>query len=407
MIKCDSKDFKSSTSLVASLRMDTKENLKMWAKLLEVYVPTALRKEEYAEALASGILQSPQEWLSLLTRYELLLLKKLVKAGADNFVEEPDCIVVNTLEDIGLIAVDYCKDTEEVMRFMITDDLREAVTPHLDALLISEEQLSKNRLEQYAYGILNLYGLLSMNELLDKLIECMGDDYTEDQICWEILNSALVRRHTFEKGVGRSSEIYVQSPFLTDEEELVAVWKVRPWIKEVKHFSAETVFAAGNMPIPKPPVPVSDKLKQYMVTRLKYTEAATDFHLNMLWYSMQMDANPMSAINPIIDKRLSSMLELQEAIGLFMEYCNQCPRWFLRGYSSTEIHDKFGDKPIKTPPKIVAGPNMKAAGMDITPEMQEKFNRMFEEVVSGKKVGRNDPCPCGSGKKYKHCCGGN
>ncbi|MEA1912136.1 MAG: SEC-C metal-binding domain-containing protein, partial [Spirochaetota bacterium] len=21
------------------------------------------------------------------------------------------------------------------------------------------------------------------------------------------------------------------------------------------------------------------------------------------------------------------------------------------------------------------------------------------------KVGRNDPCPCGSGKKYKHCCG--
>ena len=25
--------------------------------------------------------------------------------------------------------------------------------------------------------------------------------------------------------------------------------------------------------------------------------------------------------------------------------------------------------------------------------------------VAGKKVGRNDPCPCGSGKKYKKCCG--
>lgn len=24
---------------------------------------------------------------------------------------------------------------------------------------------------------------------------------------------------------------------------------------------------------------------------------------------------------------------------------------------------------------------------------------------SAPKVGRNDPCPCGSGKKYKHCCG--
>jgi preprotein translocase subunit SecA len=28
-------------------------------------------------------------------------------------------------------------------------------------------------------------------------------------------------------------------------------------------------------------------------------------------------------------------------------------------------------------------------------------------VRSGEKIGRNDPCPCGSGKKYKKCCGAN
>ena len=28
-------------------------------------------------------------------------------------------------------------------------------------------------------------------------------------------------------------------------------------------------------------------------------------------------------------------------------------------------------------------------------------------VIKGQKVGRNDPCPCGSGKKYKFCCGKN
>ena len=26
-------------------------------------------------------------------------------------------------------------------------------------------------------------------------------------------------------------------------------------------------------------------------------------------------------------------------------------------------------------------------------------------VVKGPKIGRNDPCPCGSGRKYKQCCG--
>jgi hypothetical protein len=28
-------------------------------------------------------------------------------------------------------------------------------------------------------------------------------------------------------------------------------------------------------------------------------------------------------------------------------------------------------------------------------------------IVNNNKTGRNDPCPCGSGKKYKHCCGKN
>ncbi len=27
--------------------------------------------------------------------------------------------------------------------------------------------------------------------------------------------------------------------------------------------------------------------------------------------------------------------------------------------------------------------------------------------VTNEKIGRNDPCPCGSGKKYKKCCGSN
>lgn len=34
-----------------------------------------------------------------------------------------------------------------------------------------------------------------------------------------------------------------------------------------------------------------------------------------------------------------------------------------------------------------------------------KEYRSSKTVVKEKKVGRNDPCPCGSGKKYKKCCG--
>ncbi len=41
---------------------------------------------------------------------------------------------------------------------------------------------------------------------------------------------------------------------------------------------------------------------------------------------------------------------------------------------------------------------------------RSKFERMggrwyYTDKVKPHKVGRNDPCACGSGKKFKHCCG--
>ena len=35
----------------------------------------------------------------------------------------------------------------------------------------------------------------------------------------------------------------------------------------------------------------------------------------------------------------------------------------------------------------------------------EKSYKKTKTVVKEKTVGRNEPCPCGSGKKYKKCCG--
>ncbi len=35
----------------------------------------------------------------------------------------------------------------------------------------------------------------------------------------------------------------------------------------------------------------------------------------------------------------------------------------------------------------------------------EQKKQMGKDISSKKKIGRNDPCPCGSGLKYKHCCG--
>ena len=39
------------------------------------------------------------------------------------------------------------------------------------------------------------------------------------------------------------------------------------------------------------------------------------------------------------------------------------------------------------------------------PQEEEKEQTMVNQIKKGKKIGRNEPCFCGSGKKFKHCCG--
>ncbi|MBQ9566089.1 MAG: preprotein translocase subunit SecA [Synergistaceae bacterium] len=46
-----------------------------------------------------------------------------------------------------------------------------------------------------------------------------------------------------------------------------------------------------------------------------------------------------------------------------------------------------------------------ASRRESAPLPPEVGNGKPQPVRKGAKVGRNDPCPCGSGKKYKHCCG--
>src|SRR5690625_3890692 len=37
-------------------------------------------------------------------------------------------------------------------------------------------------------------------------------------------------------------------------------------------------------------------------------------------------------------------------------------------------------------------------------ELEAEFNKITQNDRTDEKIGRNDPCPCGSGKKYKKCC---
>jgi preprotein translocase subunit SecA len=63
------------------------------------------------------------------------------------------------------------------------------------------------------------------------------------------------------------------------------------------------------------------------------------------------------------------------------------------------------------PARIPTGPLPRRENLGLSREDQNDNNGEELELViptvrrEAPKVGRNDPCPCGSGKKYKNCCG--
>lgn len=68
--------------------------------------------------------------------------------------------------------------------------------------------------------------------------------------------------------------------------------------------------------------------------------------------------------------------QLNQLIQLWQNLCNALPIWPNNGWSPLELMSRSSERRV-----------------------------FFNPDGSVMKVGRNDPCPCGSGKKYKRCCG--
>lgn len=116
----------------------------------------------------------------------------------------------------------------------------------------------------------------------------------------------------------------------------------------------------------------------------------------------------LRAIDTLWVEHIDAMDHMRTGIGLvgygqkdpLVEYKNQSRRMFqelLNNIRAQVVYSIF--KVSVTPPTHSTYKNaMPAPTANIKSNQQPTANK-------GQKVGRNDPCPCGSGKKYKKCCG--
>ena len=93
----------------------------------------------------------------------------------------------------------------------------------------------------------------------------------------------------------------------------------------------------------------------------------------------------------------------REAYNLFKELLDSIDYDVIRIISSVEVQSEEDVNAVEEQRRADQVFNMQYAHEDMFDEEQQPENQPFKRQQ--KKVGRNDPCPCGSGKKYKACHG--
>ena len=116
-----------------------------------------------------------------------------------------------------------------------------------------------------------------------------------------------------------------------------------------------------------------------------------------------------------VDKKwmdhLETMEELKEYIGL-NSYAQRDPVAMFRiegGDIFDQMIDDIKEDTVRGVLTVMPAPNVTERKQVATPISTSHGDTPIKKkpIVKAVKVGRNDPCPCGSGKKFKKCCGQN
>ncbi|MBQ6769823.1 MAG: SEC-C domain-containing protein [Bacteroidales bacterium] len=374
-----------------------KRALVIMADHFDVEAPQSLPKEAIAEKLSSAILATAPEWLKRLPPYDIEILRELSKLPTGTRIEKPLLYFPMPSVMYNIIQIDDEKSIEDKTNaYYLTDDVHAAISACISEVFDNDLMREYLCLQQYGYGLLTLYGIISVEHFCDEIeyFPFSSEDVIDELILM----------------LGKSELFYMCSTQLEENKDEVVL--VSPWVENAnkvwheiqkrenipyKVFEYEKIMAAGQLPYPS----FSNEFTKGMIDLLNYTgdtmedsrpiEPAEQM-LTDIWFCIQEGESPMAGVEAMLADFPSKHRKMtNEVVGLYSNYQNSLPRWDLKGHSPTEVFEM---------------------GIKLPEKKEEKSGTFIESngtpiVNIGSKIGRNDPCPCGSGKKYKNCCGKN
>ncbi len=174
--------------------------------------------------------------------------------------------------------------------------------------------------------------------------------------------------------------------------------------------------------------PAYQNFREFLQHEIGMTYDEADAEALEIWDKIQFDIDFTEIVQYIIDvyEDLLDDTKIEEIIQLLQELNNNTRMQIHRGHTPNEMMRKgmeegcFSQRPIVVPGSTETANLLKSASEElkemgicvdfdsnaaIVPNNSSQNNVSGQVANSFKKIYPNDPCPCGSGKKFKKCCG--
>ncbi|MGN0222636.1 MAG: SEC-C metal-binding domain-containing protein [Muribaculaceae bacterium] len=358
-------------TLTEIIRQYTLNDINHWIRLLGVNVSSKSRKAEKVHYLAKSIVQFPKNVVKHLPTYNLQMILDVID-GKISMNEYKFCFEKIAYHTFGLVyeniliplTPQFCPELVDVYRPVICEEI---------------EYRNSNGFadyEKYLLGMANIYGCVSPADIVPGFYDSDFAKLNGDNA--SLVLSQLITALGPLIDVSHNG-IDILSPFADSPNFLRKDY-------ERKQFSDDFILAMGEMPSIKFEMRSAKRLQSVMESNGVKPEDIKPAILE-LWWQKNNRCHPNEFVN--IVQRISRDLDaLQGILSSATVFLNDVPIWGFNGHSSIE-------------------------SLEIEEKRKQSLRqrKIFEPdpapmpISFGKKPGRNDPCPCGSGKKYKHCCG--
>lgn len=386
------------------LRMYDKESLLIYARELQLRRISGLKKDELAEKIANELLEPTvmKRRVATFTVEQRGLLERAIdRPFVPSEEEMEDALALHERDYAFLNKRDELNvpvDVAAAYKKLNTSDFR---------------QFAKKMswLAQCLYFAENLYGVFNKEVLLKMYNARKGFHILPDeleQLCNEFPEDIAECNLKVEQG-------FIVADYLTYDDDYKDLLK----IQEGKDFyipSAEQVLDYfKNLYLSKEPA--YEKLRDYFRMEIGMDYVDADVEAAEVWEKIQYGMDFEDIFQSLLDVCGEALNErkVEKLVGLLQNANNHTRLQIHRGHTPNEIMQRdirkgyFAKKPVVVPgsthaANLLKDASLQLAEMGITVDLDSNAAIVPNDGV-GKKVYPNDPCPCGSGKKYKKCCG--